>query len=280
MPDTDALKDPSSLRGRLALLLRTPLVERGVVALILINAVTLGLETSDSAMASFGGLLHAIDQAILAIFVVELAVRMFVYRARFFTDPWSVFDFIVVAIALLPATGSLSVLRALRILRVLRLVTALPSLRKVVAGLVGALPGMGSIGLLLVLVYYVFSVMATKLFGQTNPELFGTIGTSAYTLFQAMTFDDWSNGIAKPLAEQGNTWGWAFVMFFMVVSAFMVLNLFIGVVVTALDDVTSDGSPKVSHPMHEQEVLLGEVRALRREVQELRAALPAARDPA
>ncbi|MGL4243346.1 MAG: ion transporter, partial [Beijerinckiaceae bacterium] len=188
----------------------------------------------------------------------------------FFKDPWSVFDFIVVAIALVPTTGSLSVLRALRILRVLRLVTVVPSLRRVVAGLVSAMPGMGSIGLLLLLVFYVFAVMATKLYGETNPELFGHLGASAYTLFQAMTFDDWSNGIVKPLMEKDHSTAWFFMMVFMVLSTFMVLNLFIGVVVTALDEVTGDGKPK-AEPVDGNKVL-AELQALREEVARLAAA--------
>jgi voltage-gated sodium channel len=252
---------------RLRAIVAHPLTERVVIILIVINAITLGLETSKSTMERFGGLLHAIDQIILAVFVIELAARIAVHRLKFFKDPWSLFDFAVVLIALLPATGSLSVLRALRILRVLRLITMVPSLRRVVSGLVSAMPGMGSIGLLLVLVFYVFAVMGTKLYGDTNPELFGTMGNSAYTLFQAMTFDDWSNGIVKPLAEKEHATGWVFVMIFMVVSTFMVLNLFIGVVVTALDEVTGDGKPKPA-PL-DGDAVMAELKALRAEVARL-----------
>jgi voltage-gated sodium channel len=241
--------------------------ERLVIILIVINAITLGLETSKTVMDNFGSLLWYIDHVILYIFVAELAARIAVHRLNFFKDPWSLFDFAVVAIALIPATGSLSVLRALRILRVLRLITAIPSLRKVVAGLVSAMPGMGSIGLLLLLIFYVFAVMGTKLFGETNPELFGNLGTTAYTLFQAMTFDDWSNGIVKPLTEKDHPYAWFFVIMFMGVSVFVVLNLFIGVVVTALDEVTSEGKPK---PVP-ADVVLAELKALREDVAALRA---------
>ncbi len=121
---------------RLRAIVSNPLTERIVIALIVVNAVTLGLETSKTVMDSFGPLLIALDKIILAVFVVEIAARIAVHRLSFFKDPWSLFDFLVVVIALLPATGSLSVLRALRILRVLRLVTVVPSLRRVVAGLV------------------------------------------------------------------------------------------------------------------------------------------------
>jgi voltage-gated sodium channel len=252
-------------------LISHPFTEKFIIGLIIINAITLGLETSKSVMERAGGLLHMIDQIILWIFVVELVARIVVHRLAFFKDPWSLFDLFVVTIALIPATGSLSVLRALRILRILRLITVVPSLRKVVTGLVSAMPGMGSIVMLLVLVYYVFAVMATKLYGDSNPELFGSLGSSAYTLFQAMTFDDWSNGIVKPLMEKGNDWSWFFLMTFMVLSAFMVLNLFIGVVVTALDEVTEEAKKaKLAASGASPEAIMAELKALRAEVAELR----------
>lgn len=211
-----------------------PLTERIVIALIVVNALTLGLETSPSVMAAYGDALHAADRLLLTIFVAELAARMVVRGPRFFADPWNVFDFLVVGIALLPATGSLSVLRALRILRVLRLITAVPSLRAVVSALVGALPGMGSIMLLLVLIFYVFAVMATKLFGETHEETFGSIGASMLSLFQVMTLDAWSDGLMRPMLEK-HPYAWLFFIPFVLVSAFIVLNLFIGVVVSALE---------------------------------------------
>ena len=242
------------------------LTERFTIILIVINAITLGLETVKPVMANYGALLHWLDTIILWIFVVELLARIIVHKTAFFKDPWSIFDFLVVGIALMPATDSLSVLRALRILRVLRLITAIPSLRKVVSGLIGALPGMGSIAGLLAIVYYVFAVMATKLYGDTNPELFGDLGSSSYTLFQAMTFDDWSNGIVKPLTEKGHAFASLFMIIFMVCSAFMVLNLFIGVVVTALDEVTDDGKKKKSDEGPYDMEILSELKNLRAEV--------------
>jgi voltage-gated sodium channel len=242
-----------------------PRTERVILGLIIFNAITLGLETSPEIMAQHGRLLHAVDQAVLAVFVVELAARMFVFGRAFFRDPWSLFDLFVVGIALVPATGSFSVLRALRILRVLRLVTALPSLKRVVAGLVTALPGMGSILLLLLLIFYVFSVMASNLFGETKPELFGSLGTSAYTLFQVMTFDDWSAGIVKPLMQE-HPWAWIFFVIFIMLSTFMVLNLFIGVVVSAIDEETAKDMPKITHPAGSDERLLAELAAVRAEI--------------
>jgi voltage-gated sodium channel len=254
----------------LARLLAHPLTDRVILGLIILNAIALGLETSPAVMEQAGPLLRALDQAILAIFVVELIARMAVHRLSFFRDPWSLFDLFVVAIALVPATGSLSVLRALRILRVLRLITVVPSLKRVVGGLVRALPGMGSILLLLCLIFYVFSVMGAKLFGLTHPELFGGLGQTAYTLFQVMTFDDWSAGVVKPLMGE-HPYAWFFFIVFILVSTFMALNLFIGVVVGALDAETAADAPKLTHPAGSEQQVLEELRALRAEITVLQA---------
>ncbi|MFY8114607.1 MAG: ion transporter, partial [Rhabdaerophilum sp.] len=194
--------------------------------------------------------------------VVELLARMAVHRRNFLKDPWSVFDMLVVGIALVPATESLSVLRALRVLRVLRLVTMLPSLRRVVAGLIGAMPGMGSISLLMLLIYYVFAVMGTKLFGGTAPEQFGSLGQTAYTLFQVMTFDDWSNGVVKPLMDK-HPYAIAYFVLFILLSAFMMLNLFIGVVVTALDDERAGDQKQLLHDPAVMETMLAELQHIR-----------------
>jgi voltage-gated sodium channel len=260
-------------------ILTDPRTERVVLGLIMFNAITLGLETSPSIMAEHGALLHALDRAVLTVFVVELLTRMIAFRAAFFRDPWSLFDLIVVGIALVPATGSLSVLRALRVLRLLRLVTAVPSLKRVVGGLVRALPGMGSIMLLLMLIFYVFSVMAAKLFGEAKPEQFGNLGAAAYTLFQVMTFDDWSAGIVKPLLDD-HPYAAAFFIVFILLSTFMVLNLFIGVVVNAMQREHEKAEAlerEAEREMIEEEVgpMHQELRELKSEVAALRAELVA-----
>lgn len=254
---------------RLRAIVDHPRTEQFIIGLIVLNAITLGLETSSTIMAEYGTVLSRLDTAFLWIFVVELLARMIVKRGDFFRDPWSVFDLIVVGIALLPATGALSVLRSLRVLRILRLVTTIPSLKRVVGGLIGAIPGMGSIMLLMFLIYYVFAVMGTKLFGVTAPEQFGTLGATAYTLFQIMTFDDWSGGIAKPLMEK-HAYAIAYIVIFILLSAFMMLNLFIGVVVSALDEEKAADSPKLLHDPREMQQVLQELQSIRRELAVLR----------
>ncbi|SJM33318.1 ion transporter [Mesorhizobium delmotii] len=240
-----------------------------IMVLILINAVTLGLETSPDAIAVFGPLLTAIDRAILGVFVFELAIRVVVYRTNFFRDPWRIFDLLVVGFALIPATGSLSVLRALRILRVLRLISIVPSLRRVVTGFITALPGMGSIMLLLGLVFYVFAVMATKLYGSSFPQLFGGIPESLFTLFQVMTLEGWSDGVVRPVMEVYPT-AWLFFIPFIIATSFTVLNLFIGVIVSAMEAEHEAVESADRATLHsDQAIILAELRALRAEVREL-----------
>lgn len=243
--------------------------ELAITVLILLNAITLGLETSPSIMAAYGGLLLIIDRAILAVFVLELTARVVVYRGSFFRDPWRIFDLVVVGIALLPATGSLSVLRALRILRVLRLISIVPSLKRVVTGFISALPGMGSIVLLLGLVFYVFAVMATKLYGARFPELFGDIGESLFTLFQVMTLEGWSDGVVRPVMEIYPL-AWLFFIPFIVATSFTVLNLFIGVIVSAMEEEHEAEATAERRALQDDQVnMLAEIRALREEVREL-----------
>ena len=262
---------------RLRAFVEHPRVQHGIIALILINAVLLGLETWPAAMAAAGGLIVAIDRAILAVFVVEIALRLYVHRQDFWRDPWSVFDFFVVAIALAPATGQFAVLRALRVLRVLRLLTMVPSMRRVVGALLSAIPGLGSIALVLLVIYYVFAVIATKMFGEAYPEWFGNLGQSLFTLFQIMTLESWSMGIARPVMEHF-PYAWAFFVPFILVATFTMLNLFIAVIVNAMHSFTEEDQQQTVAAVeqareHIEADLHSEVRALRDEIRALRSML-------
>ncbi|MDO9226316.1 MAG: ion transporter [Pseudomonadota bacterium] len=260
---------------RLAHFIERPLFQNFILALILVNAVTLGLETSPEVMAAYGGALHLLDKALLTVFVAEIVMRLFVHRLRFFRDPWSVFDFLVVGIALLPATGQFSVLRALRVLRVLRILTIVPSMRRVVGALLGAVPGLLSIGLVLLLIYYVFAVIATNLFAAAFPEWFGSLGRSFYTLFQVMTLESWSMGIARPVMEQFPH-AWAFFVTFILIATFTMLNLFIAIIVNAMQTFSEDEHHETVVAVeqareHIEADLHSEVRALRGEIAELKS---------
>lgn len=222
------------MRERIRVIVFSRRFQQFIVAVILVNAATLGLETVPAAVARHGDLLTLIDHVALYVFVAELAAKMYVERWRFARDPWNVFDTLIVAVALLPATGGLSVLRSLRILRALRLLSVVPSLRRVVSALLRAMPGMSSIVLLLSLVLYVAAVMATKLYGRTAPERFGSLPSSLFTLFQTMTGDDWGN-IAREVMTRHPS-AWVFFTAFILVSTFIVLNLFMAVVVSAMEE--------------------------------------------
>ena len=208
-----------------------------ITVLILINAVTLGLETSPEVMAEYGGVLHAIDLAILIVFTVELALKFYAFRLDFFRSGWNWFDLVIVTVSWLPASGPLAILRAFRILRVLRLLSVVPQMRRVIGAIGHAIPGMISVIGVLGLVFYISSVLATKLFG-THPdpnmqEWFGTVWASGYTLFQVMTLESWSMGIVRPTMELF-PYAWMFFVPFIIVTSFAVLNLFIGIIVDAM----------------------------------------------
>jgi voltage-gated sodium channel len=240
--------------------------------LIIVNSIVLALETSETVMAAAGPLILSFDRAILAVFVLEIAARLAVDFRGFWRDPWRIFDFSIVAIALVPATGPLSALRAFRILRVLRLVSAVPQMRRVVAGLLAALPGMSSIVALLGLIFFVFSVIATKLFSEAFPDWFGTLGESAYTLFQVMTLESWSMGIVRPVMEV-YPWAWMLFVPFIIVTAFAVLNLFIGVIVDAMGAEHADAAHDEREAMRtDTKNILIELKALRAEVAALKGA--------
>ncbi|SMX24571.1 ion transporter [Boseongicola aestuarii] len=255
----------------LSRLLNHRLFEPVIMALIIFNAIILALETSPTIMAFAGPLILALDKIVLGIFVVEIILRMFHDFRGFWRDPWRIFDFLVVAIAIVPTTGALSALRAFRILRVLRLVSAVPQMRRVVAGLLTALPGMGSIVALLGLIFFVFSVISTKLLGEAFPEWFGSLGASAYTLFQVMTLESWSMGIVRPVMEIFPM-AWLLFVPFIILTAFAVLNLFIGVIVDAMQSENAENAHDEREAMkNESAAILEEVRALRAELAALKA---------
>jgi len=275
--DNDNDSGQAGLRGRVRRYLEQPRVQRFIMLLIVINAVILGLETVPAAMAQYGPLLIAADQLILGVFVVEIGLRIYAHRSAFLRDPWSVFDFSVVAIALVPASGPLAVLRALRILRVLRLLTLVPSMRRVVGALLGSIPGLGSIALVLMLIYYVFAVIATKLFGENFPQWFGSIGESLYSLFQIMTLESWSMGIVRPVMVE-HPYAWIFFIIFILIATFTMLNLFIAIIVNAMQTFTEQENREHRHALdatrdHIEADLHRELAALRAEIFELRQLL-------
>jgi len=234
-------RDFATTRQILADWLDRPRIRQFIIGVIIFNAILLDLETSPEVMGTAGTIILTLDWICLAIFVIEIALKLVAHGARFFRSGWNVFDFLIVGIALMPATHGLSVLRALRILRVLRVISAAPRLRRVVEGFVTALPGMGSVFLLMGIIFYIGAVMATKLFGASFPEWFGTLGASFYSLFQIMTLESWSMGIVRPVMDV-YPYAWLFLVPFIMVTTFAVVNLLVGLIVNSMQDAHAEES--------------------------------------
>jgi voltage-gated sodium channel len=264
MNEATSAQQVFGLRRSVADFVESAGVQRLIIALILANAVTLGLETFPSVLAISGEALYVIDRTLLAVFVLELALKLLGHGFRFFRSGWNLFDFVIIGIALLPSTGAFSVLRALRVLRVLRLVSAVPKMRFVVESLGRSLPGLGSIGFLLMIFFYVFAVMATKLFGADFPHWFGSLATTMFSLFQIMTLEGWADIAREVMTQQPGAW--IFFLAFILLATFTVLNLFIAVIVNAMQE---PHTPVEHRPVATSE----DIARLRADIAELRRTL-------
>ena len=208
-----------------------------VVVVILLNAAILGMETDPGMMEKFGSALQVIDKLCLLVFLVELTAKLLAYRRHFWKNGWNIFDFAVVAIALVPGAGPWAVLRSMRVLRVLRLLTVVPQLRQVVAAFLHSIPGLSGVMAVMAIFFYTTGVLATGLFGKTHPDWFGSLGKSLYSLFQIMTLESWSMGIVRPIMEE-HPWAWAFFVPFIIIATFTILNLFIGIIVSTMQELS------------------------------------------
>jgi voltage-gated sodium channel len=251
-------------RGDIERFMALGFIQNFLIVLIVVNAIILGLETNHEVMATVGSELLFIDHVILWIFIAELGLLIASRRLQFFKDAWCVFDFLVVIIAFVPATGSLSVLRALRVLRVLRLINKVESMRTVVGALLSSLPGLGSVFSLILIIFYVSAVIATNMFGPDFPERFGSLSSSLFTLFQIMTLEGWSEEIARPVMEVFPT-AWIFFLLFILTATFIVVNLFVAVIVDSMNSARSAEDASAGLVLEE------EIRSLRSEVVELKS---------
>ncbi len=266
-----------SLQDKVRKLVETDRFTNAVMTVIIINAITLGLSTSESVMNSIGPIIETVDDIALAIFVVELGLKFYAYRLRFFKSAWNIFDLCVVTVGLLPSGGGMSALRGLRVIRAMRLLSVIPQMRAVVQALLDALPGMGAVIIMISIVFYVFGVMATLMYGDTFPEWFGTLGRSLYSLFQIMTLESWSMGIVRPVMEVHPS-AWVFFVPFIVITSFSVLNLFIGLLVntmqTAVEEETEAEFEKLRDLVKsETDIVADNVSELHAEIKALRAEL-------
>jgi len=246
-----------------------------IMALIIFNGITMGFETSKEIVQSYGSFFYIVDKLVIAIFTIEILLRIYAHRVEFFKDSWSLFDFAIVAISLMPSTGVFEIFRILRVFRLFRLITVVPQMRKIVMALISVIPGMLSIAALLVLFFYIFAIMATQLYADTFPQWFGSLGESFYTLFQIMTLESWSMGIVRPIMEI-HPFAWMFFVPFIFMVTFIMVNLIVAIVVDAMSEINKDETQNVVSEIHSNDDKFSvELKELHLEIKELKELLRA-----
>ncbi|MBB5434443.1 ion transporter [Nocardiopsis composta] len=258
-----------TMRDRARRIVESGWFQNGVIALILINAVSLGLETYEELFAAAPEVFSVTETVFVGLFAAELALKVFAYGRSFFRDPWNWFDAIVVGIALVPSSSGFSVLRLLRILRILRLVSAVPQMRQIIGALFRSVPGMSTVIGLLLITVYTAAVLAEKLFEDVSPHYFGDLHTSLYTMFMVLTTENWPD-IAESVTEQ-RPWAAAFFVGYIVVTAFILLNLVIGVIVTALEEEVESQRWKEDQELEQvqHDLVMARLEALSEQVERL-----------
>ena len=246
-----------------------------IMVLIILNGITMGLETSKEIVESFSSFFYIFDKLVITIFTIEILLRIYAHRLEFFKDSWSLFDFTIVAISLVPSTGGFEIFRILRVLRLFRLIAVVPQMRKIVLALISVIPGMLSIAALLALFFYIFAIMATQLYADTFPQWFGSLGESFYTLFQIMTLESWSMGIVRPVMEI-HPLAWMFFVPFIFMVTFIMVNLIVAIVVDAMNEINNDETKSVVSEIHSHDDKFSlELKELHFEIRELKELLRA-----
>ncbi|XOB62557.1 ion transporter [Campylobacterota bacterium DY0563] len=251
-------------------LVSSNLFQNFIIAIIILNGITMGLETSSTVMKYYSEFILTFDKMVIAIFTLEIILRIYVYRLSFFKDPWSLFDFFIVIISLIPANEGFAIFRILRVFRLFRLITVVPQMRKIVAALLSVIPGMLSIMALMALIFYIFAIMATNLYGENFPQWFGTLGDSFYTLFQVMTLESWSMGVVRPIMEV-HPYAWVFFIPFIFIATFVMINLIVAVIVDAMALLKVDEEKNIIGEVKNSEVSLqDEIKDLKEEIKDLK----------
>jgi voltage-gated sodium channel len=229
---------PEPIARRCRLIADSQRFQAFIFAVIVLNAIVLGLDTYEGINNDVGGLLLGINDACLGIFVVELAIRIAAYGRRpqdFFKEGWNVFDFVVIGAAFIPGLRqNATLLRLVRLLRVVRLVSVLPELRVLIRGMVGALPPIGSMGVLAVLFLYVYGMLGWILFGDEIPERWGDIGQAMLTLFTVFTLEGWNDILYE--AQEVHLWSWIFFISFVLLASLLLINILIAIIINAMEE--------------------------------------------
>jgi len=251
--------------------------QRGIIGLILLNAVAVGAETSPRIEAAYGTWLTLLNRLILAIFALEAVLKLcaaWPRPGRYFRDGWNVFDFTIVVVSLLPSTGQYAtVARLMRLLRVLRLISAVPELRLIVATLIRSLPSMGHVILLMSVLFYIYAVTGYHLFHAHDPVHWDNLGIALLTLFRVVTLEDWTDIMYTAMAL--HPLAWIYFVSFVIVGTFVVVNLFIAVVLNNLDEAKQERLQQIDTPITRDE-LLAELRTTRKALARLERRLETA----
>lgn len=215
-----------------------------IIIVVLVNSIVLGLQTSPSITEHIGHFLNILDKVCLYIFVLEALIKISSFRLKYFKNGWNCFDFLIVLFSLLadfPALSSLRVLRIIRVFRAFKLISGTKHLQTIVSVIGKSIPSISWTILLLLIIYYVFAIIGTTLFGEVFSAWFGSIGKSMYSLFQIMTLESWSMGISRPVMNV-YPYAWAFFIPFILITSFVVLNVLVGIVVNSFGEITSSKS--------------------------------------
>ena len=258
-------------------IVESALFQRFIIGLILVNAGIIGAETSAIVARDYGRWLHISNDLILGVFILEIVLKMTARWPRptsFFSDGWNVFDFFVVALALVPATGEFAmVARLLRLLRVVRLISAVPQLRLIVSTLIRSIPSMGHVLMLLGIIFYIYAVMGYHLFHSHDPTHWQTLGISLLTLFRVATLEDWTDVMYT--AMELHPAAWIYFVSFVIAGTFVVINLFIAVILNNLEESKREQLSELRDPVSKEE-LIAELQETQQALSRLRARLDAA----
>lgn len=252
-------------------IVQRPQFENSIIGLILLNAAILGLETAPALVEHYGNWFELGHHFILTAFIIEAVLKITAVAPRFkryFGDGWNLFDFSIIVLALLPATGELAVIaRLARLLRVLRLISTIPELRLIVATLIRSIPSMGHVMLLMSIIFYIYAIAGYHLFHVHDPVHWGSLGLSLLTLFRVVTLEDWTD--VMYIAMTAYDWAWIYFVSFVVMGTFVIINLFIAVVINNLEQSKIKQLKELRHPVSRDE-LLDELAATQESLARLR----------
>ncbi len=230
-----------------------------IFSLILLSAVVIGLETYQGFAKKYHDVLSLIDQLIIALFTLEIALKIISNGKRpwiYFSDPWNVFDFVIVAICLIPLndTHYFAVFRILRILRILRMITVFPKLKLIIGALLKSIPSMGYVIMLIGILFYVYAIVGVFVFGATDPIHFGDLHHAFVTLFKVLTLEGWTDimnvhifgEIVTENMQIISLWPFFYFASFILIGAMIIMNLFIGVIMNSMEESKKELSQELN----------------------------------